>query len=50
MDSISHLYQDVQNTIARLVKLADVRLQKLEQCLQLRQFEEDSGQVSLFYF
>ena len=39
------LFTQVQETTFRLAKLADERLHRLEQCLQLRQFEEQCSKV-----
>ena len=39
------LLLDVQRAVYRLVKLSDVRLDKLEQHRQLRQFERQSNEV-----
>ena len=48
MDGAERLFTQVQDTTFRLTKLADERLHRLEECLQLRQFEEQSSKVSVF--
>ncbi|XP_033754593.1 puratrophin-1-like isoform X1 [Pecten maximus] len=45
MMSMNKLYDNLQTTIVRLVRLSDSRLCKLEQCLQLREFEEECTKV-----
>ncbi|XP_060080270.1 uncharacterized protein LOC132559667 [Ylistrum balloti] len=45
MMSMNKLYDNLQTTIVRLVRLSDSRLCKLEQCLQLREFEEECSKV-----
>jgi hypothetical protein len=45
MESARILLHEVQETMFRLVKMADTRYHRLEQCLQLRQFEEQSSRV-----
>ena len=45
MDSVNKLYDHLNNTMVKLVHLADSRLTKLEQCLQLREFEEECTKV-----
>ncbi len=47
MESAEKLFHQVQETMFKLVKLADQRLHKLEQCLKLRQFEETSSKVNM---
>ncbi|XP_021379310.1 puratrophin-1-like isoform X1 [Mizuhopecten yessoensis] len=45
MMSMNELYDNLQTTIVKLVRLSDSRLCKLEQCLQLREFEEECTKV-----
>ena len=45
MSGAEQLFTQVQETTFRLTKLADERLHRLEQCLQVRQFEEQSSKV-----
>ena len=45
MDGARGLLRKVQDTMLELFKLADTRLKKLEQFLQLRQFEEEASKV-----
>ncbi|XP_069113998.1 puratrophin-1-like isoform X2 [Argopecten irradians] len=45
MMSMNKLYDNLQTTIVKLVRLSDSRLCKLEQCLQLREFEEECAKV-----
>ncbi|XP_064641777.1 puratrophin-1-like isoform X2 [Lineus longissimus] len=45
VSSAKQFYKDVQDTVYKLVKLADTRVHKLEQCHQLRQFEIDSSLI-----
>lgn len=46
MDSMRQLHKHIQESMGKLARLADTRLHKLEQCLQLREFEEECGKVS----
>ncbi|XP_046570770.1 puratrophin-1-like [Haliotis rubra] len=41
METINSLFRQLQDTMMKLVKMAETRLNKLEQCLQLREFEEE---------
>ncbi|XP_071091889.1 puratrophin-1-like isoform X2 [Haliotis cracherodii] len=41
METINTLFRQLQDTMRKLVKMAETRLNKLEQCLQLREFEEE---------
>lgn len=45
-DSAGELFLQVQSAILRLEELAEERQQKLDGCLQLRQFEERASQAS----
>lgn len=45
IERCSALYSELQRAIVKLVRLADKRLKKLEQCLQLRNLEEETTQV-----
>ena len=46
MDDITRLFKHVQDTIGKLTRLSDNRLQRLEKCLQLKQFDEECSKVS----
>ncbi|XP_071039032.1 puratrophin-1 isoform X2 [Parasteatoda tepidariorum] len=39
------LYGEVRKAMTKLSRLADIRLNKLEECLQLKTFQEESSQV-----
>lgn len=45
MKLVDQLYCQLQTSMVKLVKLSDNRLRKLEKCLHLREFEEESGKV-----
>ncbi|KAK3086025.1 hypothetical protein FSP39_012335 [Pinctada imbricata] len=45
MESVNKLYDHLNNTMVKLVHLADSRLTKLERCLQLREFEEECTKI-----
>lgn len=45
MICMNELYDNLQTTILKLVRLSDSRLGKLEQCLQMREFEEECAKV-----
>ncbi|XP_064611995.1 puratrophin-1-like isoform X2 [Liolophura sinensis] len=45
MDSMRQLHKHIQESMGKLARLADTRLHKLEQCLQLREFEEECGKI-----
>ncbi|XP_013416410.1 pleckstrin homology domain-containing family G member 4B isoform X4 [Lingula anatina] len=45
MDLVNGVYTEVHECMARLTKLASTRVQRLEQCLQLREFEEQSAKM-----
>lgn len=46
LEGAEKLFSQVQDTVFKLAKLADERLHRLEQCLQLRQFEKQSAEVT----
>ncbi len=46
LEGAEKLFSQVQDTVFKLAKLADERLHRLEQCLQLRQFEKQSSEVN----
>ena len=45
MEDITRLFKHVQDTIGKLTRLSDNRLQRLEKCLQLKQFDEECSKV-----
>ncbi|XP_035827449.1 uncharacterized protein LOC101857760 [Aplysia californica] len=45
MEQASNLHQYLQDTISRLARLADSRLTKLHNCLQLREYEDECHKV-----
>ncbi|XP_055955846.1 pleckstrin homology domain-containing family G member 4B isoform X2 [Patella vulgata] len=45
MENVDCLFHQLQDTMMKLVHLADTRLNKIEQCLQLREFEEECSKV-----
>ncbi|XP_076470612.1 puratrophin-1-like [Babylonia areolata] len=45
VEKVSGLYQQLQDTMSRLSQLTEERLQRLQQCLQLRGFEEECDKV-----
>ncbi|XP_076112439.1 puratrophin-1-like isoform X2 [Mytilus galloprovincialis] len=45
MRTVDQLYIQLQNSMVKLVKLSENRLRKLEKCLHLREFEEESNKV-----
>ncbi|XP_052062910.1 uncharacterized protein LOC127702659 isoform X3 [Mytilus californianus] len=45
MKAVDQLYIQLQNSMVKLVKLSENRLRKLEKCLHLREFEEESNKV-----
>lgn len=45
MIAVDQLYDQIQCSMVKLVKLAENRLRKLEKCLHLREFEEESDKV-----
>ncbi|KAK7504662.1 hypothetical protein BaRGS_00004148 [Batillaria attramentaria] len=47
LEKVSSLYRQLQDTMSRLAHLADTRLNRLEQCLQLRGFEEECDKVGI---
>lgn len=45
MIAVDQLYDQIQCGMVKLVKLAETRLRRLEKCLHLREFEEESDKV-----
>ena len=45
MEDITRLFKHVQDTFGKLTRLSDNRLQRLEKCLQLKQFDEECSKV-----
>lgn len=45
LEKVSSLYRQLQDTMTRLATLAETRLNRLEQCLQLRGFEEECDKI-----
>ncbi|KFM66094.1 hypothetical protein X975_14955, partial [Stegodyphus mimosarum] len=45
LERTSNLYDELRTAISKLARLADKRLSRLEECLQLKTFQEESSQV-----
>ncbi|CAL1530642.1 unnamed protein product, partial [Lymnaea stagnalis] len=45
MEQVSDLHQHLQDSISRLARLADTRMNKLHNCLQLREYEDECHKV-----
>ncbi|GFW37055.1 pleckstrin y domain-containing family G member 4B [Trichonephila clavipes] len=45
LERTSILYDELRKAMAKLARLADKRLNRLEECLQLKTFQEESSQV-----
>ncbi|XP_052232622.1 pleckstrin homology domain-containing family G member 4B-like isoform X3 [Dreissena polymorpha] len=45
MEDITRLYRHVHDTISRLMRLSDTRINRLEKCLQLKDFDEECSKI-----
>nr|KAI8762098.1 puratrophin-1-like isoform X2 [Biomphalaria glabrata] len=46
MEQVEDIHHHLQDSITRLARLADTRMNKLHNCLQLREYEEECHKVS----
>jgi len=49
MEDVTRLYRRVQDTLARLMHISDSRMDRLETCLHLRDFDEECQKVGQIF-